>query len=134
MTRVVLHEVRKAYHVGTEVMEALDGISLEIRPGQLVAVLGGRGSGKSTLLKILAGRVQPDGGAVLTDGAPPVVADEPTHMGEINRLRALSREQGQTVIISTRDEQLADQLAALADRVIRLQDGHIVGDHTNPRA
>ena len=43
---------------------ALDSVSLELRSGEVLGVLGGNGSGKSTLLKLLAGIVDPDSGSV----------------------------------------------------------------------
>ena len=49
---------------------ALDGASLEINAGEIVAVMGPSGSGKSTLLHCAAGIVVPDDGAVLYEGQP----------------------------------------------------------------
>ncbi len=48
---------------------ALDKVSLHIRPGERVGILGRVGSGKSTLLRLLMGLYQPVSGAVLADGA-----------------------------------------------------------------
>ena len=47
---------------------AIAGVSLEIKPGQIVAITGGNGSGKSTLLKLIAGLYQPQVGAITIDG------------------------------------------------------------------
>ncbi|MCA1711203.1 MAG: sugar ABC transporter ATP-binding protein [Actinobacteria bacterium] len=47
---------------------ALDSLDLDIRPGEIHALLGGNGSGKSTTIKILAGVVSPDEGGELTFG------------------------------------------------------------------
>lgn len=47
---------------------ALDDVSLEIREGELVTVIGGNGSGKTTLLNVIAGTVAPDSGRIFIDG------------------------------------------------------------------
>jgi ribose transport system ATP-binding protein len=49
---------------------ALDGVSMTLAPGEVLAVVGENGAGKSTLMKILAGVYQPDEGAVEFDGRP----------------------------------------------------------------
>ena len=49
---------------------ALKGVSLDIRRGEVVALLGENGAGKSTLIKVLGGLFRPDAGGVLIDGLP----------------------------------------------------------------
>jgi len=47
---------------------ALDGVSLQVAPGELLTILGPSGSGKTTLLKVVAGFEKPDAGSVKIDG------------------------------------------------------------------
>ncbi len=57
------------------VSPALDGVSIKIRGGQVVALVGENGSGKTTLAKILAGLYQPDRGTVQWDGSDTAEVD-----------------------------------------------------------
>lgn len=61
-------DVTKRYVTNDEVVCAVDGVSLEIADGELVALFGPSGSGKSTLLMIAAAVLAPDHGGVLVDG------------------------------------------------------------------
>ncbi|MGA2656086.1 MAG: sugar ABC transporter ATP-binding protein [Verrucomicrobiota bacterium] len=49
---------------------ALDGVSLELSPGEVLGLVGENGAGKSTLIKILGGILTPDGGDILLEGRP----------------------------------------------------------------
>ena len=51
-------------------VRALDGASLQLRPGEVHALIGENGAGKSTLINLLAGIMQPDAGTILLEGAP----------------------------------------------------------------
>jgi putative ABC transport system ATP-binding protein len=64
-----LCELVKRYPVGDgEPVHAVDGVSLSIGAGELVALYGPSGSGKTTLLMMTAALLQPDSGQVLVDG------------------------------------------------------------------
>jgi len=65
-----LREVVKHYRTGNEVVPAVDGVSLTIEPGEVMAVYGPSGSGKTTLLLLAAGMTAPDSGEVLFKGSP----------------------------------------------------------------
>ena len=61
--------VRKVYRTGTQEVEALRGVDLDIAPGEMVMVMGPSGNGKTTLLNCLSGLDDIDGGSVVVDGA-----------------------------------------------------------------
>jgi ribose transport system ATP-binding protein len=56
-------------------VHALKGVSLDVHPGEVVALLGENGAGKSTLMKIAGGIEQPDSGQVVIDGEAVIVRD-----------------------------------------------------------
>jgi len=64
--RLEMRGVRKAFPG----VQALRGVDLELRAGEVLAVLGENGAGKSTLIKILGGAHRPDAGAIAVEGEP----------------------------------------------------------------
>jgi ATP-binding cassette, subfamily C, bacterial LapB len=58
---------RVSFRYGADQDPALLGVSVEIKPGELIAIVGYTGSGKSTLLKMIAGMYKPQGGAIYLD-------------------------------------------------------------------
>ena len=70
-----LEDVSRHYTNGKTVA-ALDGVSLSIPDGALMAVMGPSGSGKSTLLNLLAGLDRPTAGRILLDGVDLASLDE----------------------------------------------------------
>ena len=61
---VSIRDVHKVYERGGERIEVLNGIDLEIPPGDLVALMGPSGSGKSTLLNLIGGLDRPTSGEI----------------------------------------------------------------------
>ena len=51
-------------------VHAVNGVSIDLRPGEVVGVVGGNGAGKSTLMKVLSGAQVPDSGQIVIGGRP----------------------------------------------------------------
>jgi ABC-type lipoprotein export system ATPase subunit len=80
-------DVRKEYRVGRQMVQAVNGVSLDIYEGEFIAITGTSGSGKSTLLQLLGGLDKPSSGSITVDGV------SLTSMSD----RKLSRFRGQTI-------------------------------------
>jgi ABC-2 type transport system ATP-binding protein len=96
---ITVREVRKRFRD----VQALDGVSLDVAPGEVVAVLGPNGAGKSTLIRILSTTVIPDSGSATVAGHDVVrdamaarrslgvmIADERSHYWRISGRRNLA--------------------------------------------
>lgn len=67
---VRFEQIQKTFQAADGEVEALSGVSFDLKDGEFTALVGPSGCGKSTLLNILAGLETPTGGRVLLDGEP----------------------------------------------------------------
>ena len=65
---ITFKEIKKYYKVGTEVVKALRGVSIEIKKGEYVAIMGPSGSGKSTMMNIIGCLDTPTNGNYVLNG------------------------------------------------------------------
>jgi putative ABC transport system ATP-binding protein len=78
-----LSDVIRTYVMGREAVHALAGVSLSVRRGEFMSIMGRSGSGKSTLLNVIGCLDRPTGGRVLLDGVDVTRLSE----GELPQLR-----------------------------------------------
>jgi D-xylose transport system ATP-binding protein len=71
--RTPLVEMRNM-HVSFGGVHAVENVSIDLYPGEVLALVGGNGAGKSTLIKTLSGAQRPDSGEIHVDGKPQVIA------------------------------------------------------------
>ena len=136
-------EVHKNFRRGSEQIDVLKGLSLDVPEGEFMALMGPSGSGKTTLLNLIAGLDRPSEGeiwvggqqqrvgiarAIVTDPTL-IVADEPTgdldskSADEIlNLIGALRQDLNKTIILVTHDP----RAAVRAQRVLHLEKGLLV--------
>ena len=65
---IVMQGIRKEYHMGDNIVKALDGVDIHIKPGEFVSIIGPSGSGKSTLMNIIGCLDTADEGEYRFDG------------------------------------------------------------------
>jgi len=67
---ITARNLKKIYHMGNSKIHALDGVDIDVMPGEICAILGTSGSGKSTLLSLLAGLEHPTAGKIFIKKKP----------------------------------------------------------------
>ena len=112
-----LKGVQRHFHIGDQVVRALDGIDLHVRKGEFIAVMGRSGSGKTTLLNMLGCMDQPDRGEYWLDGVDVATLDDD----------ALSSIRNQKLGFVFQSFHLLSRLTTLENVMLPLQ-----YDHTNP--
>ena len=80
-----IDNITKSFSVGTETRRALDGVSLNVKKGDLITIIGANGAGKSTLFNAIAGSFITDSGTITLDG------QDITLMSEYKRARGIGR-------------------------------------------
>ena len=68
---VEMHDIRVAFGG----VHAVDGVHIDLRPGEVVGIVGGNGAGKSTLMKVLSGAQPADSGQIRIEGQPASIND-----------------------------------------------------------
>ncbi|MFC3825791.1 MULTISPECIES: ABC transporter ATP-binding protein [Niastella] len=65
---VSIHDLKREFKMGVEIVRALKGVSFDVEPGEFVTIMGSSGSGKTTMLNILGCLDKPSEGSYLLDG------------------------------------------------------------------
>ncbi|MEC4982741.1 MAG: ABC transporter ATP-binding protein [Oscillatoria sp. PMC 1068.18] len=71
MKALEVNSISKSYRQGGKLVNAVQGVSLSLKAGEVLAFLGGNGAGKTTTIKIIAGLIEPDAGWVNIAGDNP---------------------------------------------------------------
>jgi ATP-binding cassette, subfamily B, bacterial len=109
---------------------AVGGVSLEIRRGEIVALVGENGSGKTTLAKMLAGLYRPDGGRILWDGTDLAEVDA----DELRRSVAVIFQDFERYLLPAREnvglgrQERIDELEAIVEAATRADADEFLAD------
>src|SRR5690242_19142462 len=116
-------ELARHYHMGSSVIRAVDGITLEVHAGEFIAFLGASGSGKSSLLNLLAGLDHPTSGAVFVLGR---------ELGRMNSLE-LSRHRNQTIGIVFQSFNLLPRMTVMENVELPMRLAEVPRDRKSTR-
>ena len=81
-----IDNITKSFSVGTETRRALDGVSLNVKKGDFITIIGANGAGKSTLFNAIAGSFITDSGTITLDGRDITLMSEYKRAHSIGRL------------------------------------------------
>jgi ABC-type lipoprotein export system ATPase subunit len=141
---IKIKNLHKSYNIGKNSLHVLKGLDLEIKEGELVAIMGSSGSGKSTLLNIIGMLDNHDKGSYELDGViikkmnetkaaeyrKVLLADEPTGALDSNTSKEVMdliqkiNKAGKTILVVTHEHDISQ----MCSRIVKLKDGVIVED------
>jgi putative ABC transport system ATP-binding protein len=105
-----LDGVVKHYQGSSETIRAVDGVTLRVAAGEMVALYGPSGSGKTTLLLLAAGLVAPDAGRVMVDGCD---------VGELSR-KQLARHRRHVIGVVLQHSHMMAGVPAIENAALKL--------------
>lgn len=112
-------------------MQALAGADLDVRAGEIHALIGANGAGKSTLIKVLAGIERADRGTIVVDGAPVDITD--SHRSRSLGLRFIHQEMALVPRLSIADNlalaDLPSRAGVVRRRQVHRQAAAAIADH-----
>ncbi|NNL76925.1 MAG: ATP-binding cassette domain-containing protein, partial [Desulfobacterales bacterium] len=74
-------------HISFGGLKALNGVSLEVNPGEIMAIIGPNGAGKTTMLNVINGVYTPDEGRIFFEGQERPLKMKPHHVAEMGIAR-----------------------------------------------
>ena len=106
-----IKEIYKTFNAGTiNEKRALQGVSLHLKPGDFVTVIGGNGAGKSTLMNTVSGAYPVDEGQIIIDGV------DVTHLPEYKRAKYIGRVFQDPMMGTAATMQIEENMALAARR------------------
>ncbi|MCU0642219.1 MAG: ABC transporter ATP-binding protein [archaeon] len=107
-----LRNVAKYYQMGEEIVRAVDGINIEVRPGEFVAIMGPSGSGKSTTMNLVGSLDLATQGDIFLDG----LDIEELHESDLAQVRGMMFQDIDSEVREARAEQLL-KMVGLEERM-----------------
>ena len=106
-----IRDIHKTFNAGTiNEKRALQGVTLHLKPGDFVTVIGGNGAGKSTLMNSVSGAYPVDEGQILIDGV------DVTHLPEYKRAKYIGRVFQDPMMGTAATMQIEENMALAARR------------------
>ncbi len=68
MNNLIINNISKTYYQKNKIVKVIENLSLKVKKGEIIAIIGPSGGGKSTILNLISGIIKPDQGTIEIDG------------------------------------------------------------------